>query len=239
MRVIVTRPSEDADALRIKLESLGHRVISSPLLDIVPIADAVIPEVRYQLVAFTSANGGRVVSGHEALARLRSLPAFTVGPQSADAARQAGFTDVHVAGSDAAGLADHIARSRDPGAGPILYVSGRDSASDFAGRLEAAGFIVCRVIAYEARPAYRLASEVRLGADAVLLFSPRTARIWAELIAHEGLEATARAMMHVCISQNAAAALPQAYARQVAGVPTETAMLTALAGLDTKAGNQN
>ncbi len=44
MRLLVTRPSEDADALAAKLELLGHQVISSPLLHIAPRADIDIPQ---------------------------------------------------------------------------------------------------------------------------------------------------------------------------------------------------
>jgi uroporphyrinogen-III synthase len=225
MRLIVTRPIEDAKVLKAKLERLGHSVILSPLLDIVPLADAAIPEDRYQLIALTSANAARALARHPALPQLTRLSAFVVGPQSAQAAHEAGFADVHAEGGDAAGLADHIARTRDPDGGPVLYVSGRDSAGDFAGRLRRSGFSVTRVIAYEARPAPKLAPQVHLGADGVLLYSPRSARIWAELVAHEGLGVIVREMIHVCISGNAAAALPQAYAKRIAAQPTDAAVI--------------
>ena len=45
MRLIVTRPQEDADALKTRLEALGHKVILSPLLEILPLADAVRPTI--------------------------------------------------------------------------------------------------------------------------------------------------------------------------------------------------
>src|SRR5205814_737077 len=137
MRLIVTRPREDAEALKAKLEARGHTVILSPLIEVVPIAGTVIPNKPYQLIALTSANGARALSRHPALPRLHSIPAFTVGPQSAEAAKCAGFSDVHVAGGDAVGLAQHIAEACDPETGAILYVSGRDSASDFTGKLKA------------------------------------------------------------------------------------------------------
>jgi uroporphyrinogen-III synthase len=233
MRLIVTRPREDADALRATLEGLGHSVILSPLLDIVPLADAVVPKEPYQCAAFTSANGIRALP-REALARLRALPVFTVGPQSADAARLGGFADVRMAGGDASGLARHIAAACDPRKGPVLYVSGRDSASDFAGRLERAGFSVRRVIAYEAKAASGLPPEIAAGAEAVLLYSPRTASVWAELTARGRLARVARAMMHICISQNTAARLRQSYQRIVADEPNEAGMLAALARLEVK-----
>src|SRR4051812_13059309 len=123
MRVIVTRPQGDAERIAAKIEALGHEPILSPLLEIGPLPFDV-PADDYQLVAFTSANGARAVSSH---ANLVHLPAFTVGPQSAFTARNGGFSRVEAYGGNAVGLADHIARTRDPKAGPVLYVSGRDS----------------------------------------------------------------------------------------------------------------
>ena len=79
-----------------KLENLGHRVILSSLLEIVPIADAAIPDEPYQLIAMTSANGARALSPHPALSKLHRLPAFTVGPQS--------IARIHAAIDDAATL---------------------------------------------------------------------------------------------------------------------------------------
>lgn len=231
MRLIVTRPEEDAATLKTRLKILGHDVILSPLLVIAPIAGIAIPDEHYQLIALTSANGARALSRHPDLPKLRALPVLAVGPQSAEAARLAGFANVETAGGDAVGLARHLADCRDRDAGPILYVSGRDSASDFAGLLKAAGFDVRRVIAYEARAATTLSPRVHAGAEAVLLFSPRTARLWAGLVAAEALDANARGQVHVCISANTAAALPAAYPTRVAAQPTEAAMLDVIAGL--------
>src|SRR5262245_59783160 len=239
MRLIVTRPIEDGLALKEKLEPLGHSVILSPVLDIVPLGDVRIPEGSYQLIALTSANAARAVSRLPDFPHLMNLQAFVVGPQSAQAALEAGFVDVRAEGGDAAGLADHISRSCDPRAGPVLYVSGRDSAGDFAGRLGRAGFTVTRVIAYEARPAARLSPQVHAGADMVLIYSPRSARIWAELVARAGLESVIEAMMHVCISRNAAAALPETYPKQIAASPNDAGMLAAIRNQKPEARNQN
>jgi uroporphyrinogen-III synthase len=232
VRLIVTRPKEDAEALQGKLEALGHEVVLSPLLEIGAIADTIIPDERYQLLTLTSANGARTLARHPDLPRLKNIPVLTVGPQSAEAARNAGFSNVAMAGGDAAGLADHIAQNRDPKRGPLLYVSGRDTAGDFTGRLESRGFRVIRVIAYEARAASELAPEARAAADAVFLYSPRTARVWAEL-AHRA-HVDGRAMMHLCISRNAAAVLPENWPRRIAAAPTEAAMFDLIRTMDTE-----
>src|SRR5689334_23709925 len=108
MRLLVTRPVEDAEPLKTRLEALGHQVILSPLLSIAPRADIVIPHEAYQAVALTSANAVRCLAGSSHLDRLRHLPVMAVGPQSGAAARQAGFTRITEAGGDGVGLARHI-----------------------------------------------------------------------------------------------------------------------------------
>ena len=137
-----------------------------------------IPSARYQLIALTSANALRCLAGNPQLDRLHHVPVMAVGPQSAAAARQAGFSRITEAGGDGVGLADHIIAHASPDAGPVLYFSGRDTASDFTGHLERAGFAVTRIIVYEARPAAALAAETA-SAEGVLLFSPRVGPVVA------------------------------------------------------------
>src|SRR4029079_16745940 len=108
MRLLVTRPWHDAQILKPKLEQMGHEVIASPVLEIAPRSDIQIPNVPYQLIALTSANAIRCLAGHVLLDRLRHLPLIAVGPQSAAAARQAGFAAITDAGGDGVGLARHI-----------------------------------------------------------------------------------------------------------------------------------
>lgn len=222
MRLLVTRPIEDADALTAKLEQLGHQVIASPLLHIEPRADIDIPKDDYQLIALTSANAIRCLEGSPHLAGLHHLPAMAVGPQSASAARQAGFADITEAGGDGIGLARHIINAATPKAGSILYLSGLDTASDFSGLLERAGFSVRRVIVYEARAAPALSRDAAK-AQGVLLYSPRSARLWLDLSQKHDIKA--KAMVHYCLSANIAAILPDGFVTRIAAQPTEDSLL--------------
>jgi len=222
MRLLVTRPSKDADALMAKLVALGHQVFASPLLQIVPRADLDIPSDDYQLIALTSANAIRCLSGSLRLVGLRHLAVMAVGPQSAEAARQAGFTNVTEAGSDGVGLARHIIDKASPKAGPVLYLSGLDTASDFSGLLERAGFKVRRIIVYEARAATTL-SPAAAQAEGVLLYSPRSARLWLDLARKHDIKANV--MVHYCLSPNIAAILPDGFVTRIAAQPTEDSLL--------------
>jgi uroporphyrinogen-III synthase len=222
MRLLVTRPLEDAGTLERRLVALGHQVITSPLLTITPRADIAIPAEPYQAVALTSANAIRCLESSTLLDGLRHLPVLAVGPQSAAAARQAGFDNITEAGGDGIGLARHITGALDPRAGPVLYLSGLDTASDFTGLLEKGGLTTRRVIVYEAKPAATLAPEAA-SAQGVLLYSPRSARIWLDLAKRQAIPADV--MVHYCLSANIAAILPDAFATRVAARPVEDALL--------------
>lgn len=229
MRIVVTRPEEDAVPLRRKLESLNHTVITVPLLAIVPRPDVTIPPRSYQAIAITSANGIRSLAGQP---QLKSVRILTVGPQSLAAARAAGFETAEAHGGDVTGLAAFVAASLSPADGPILYLSGAETTGGLEARLTEAGFGCDRVIIYDACPAQTLgaaAEALRRGAvDAVLLYSPRSAKIWCELIEREGLAPEAALPRYVCLSRNVAAALPQSWRRHVAARPDEAAMLALL-----------
>lgn len=228
MRVIVTRPDEDGDALCRTLEDLGHAPIRAPLMRIVPRAGAIIPDLPWQAVVATSANGIRALGD---AGRLTGVPMLTVGPQSLAAARAAGFAAT-AHGGDVDGLSAYIASALKPDAGPILYLSGAATAGDLKGQIEAAGFACHRAIVYDAVPATDLgdaAAALREGAaDAVLLYSPRSARIWRELAEGAGLASWAAAIATLCLSRNVAAALPDGWQTRVAEKPENAAMLRLL-----------
>lgn len=228
MRIAVTRPEEDAGPLTATLTAMGHEVVMAPLLTIRPRDGVAIPDLPWQAVAVTSANGIRALpAGH----KLTSFRILTVGPQSLKAARAAGFTaEAH--GGDVNGLAAFILDALDPKAGPILYLSGAETAGDLAAQLTSAGFDCRRVVLYDAAPATGLgAAEEALRAgrlDAVLLYSPRSAKIWRGLVERAGLDARAARVRHLCLSRNVAAALPEGWPSAISASPDEAAILELL-----------
>ncbi len=228
MHIAVTRPEEDAGALKAKLEAAGHEVTLTPLLSIRPRDGVTIPDLAWQAIAATSANGIRALPWGHDLTRFRML---TVGPQSLKAAQAAGFAaEAH--GGDVNGLAAFIRAQLDPATGPILYLSGAETAGDLEAQLQAAGFACHRVMLYDAVPATELGEAgdaLRQAAlDGVLLYSPRTARIWRGLIEKASLQPQAARIYHFCLSRNVAAVLPETWTTQVAERPEEGAMLALL-----------
>lgn len=229
MNIIVTRPEEDGSPLKAKLEAMGHRVILMPLLRIVPRKPAFIRKLPYQAIVATSANGIRALTGHEELKSIRML---TVGPQSLKVAKDADFTKAEAHGGDLDGLVAHIRKVLQPTAGPILYLSGNETAGDLEGQLNKAGFDCWRSIVYDAvqakDPGPAEAALRSRTADGVLLYSPRSARIWCKIVWDAGLAEEAASAHYFCLSRNVAATLPKTWSRTVAKSPDEAALLALL-----------
>ena len=234
MRLVVTRPIADAQVLAEKLASLGHDAMVAPLFTVRPRSPLIIPDRVHVAVAFTSANAVKAAAADAALERLKAIRAYAVGPQSADEARRAGFTDVAQGGGDARSLIAAIAARETVDGGPVLYLSGDTISVDVAGALETSGFAVDRVVAYDTQAVEALPAEVdraiRAGAvDGVLLYSARAAEAWVKCVAESGLEPYMKAIVHYCLSAAIAARLPEGVRRRSAERPEEASMFALLA----------
>lgn len=227
MRLIVTRPEEDAAALAEKLATLGHEAVMLPLIKIVPRTTVTVPDLPWAAICFTSANGPRAVPASE---KHKQLTVYTVGPQSKAEAQHQGYNHVSAHGGDVNGLCHYITTHAKPDAGPILYLSGAETSGDLEGKLRHAGFTVHREIVYDALPAVppNLTAEMSV-ADGVLLYSPRTTLHWLSAINRSGAHEAAAKLRHFCLSANVAAKLPNSLDIQIAETPDEGGMLALLA----------
>lgn len=183
MRVLITRPIEDAKPLADALAERGIDVLIEPLLEVTPLETVEIDLQGVQALLFTSANGVRAFA---AASPRRSLRVFAVGDGSAEAARRAGFDEVESAKGDVEALAALVVDRLKPENGILFHAAGTVTAGDLKSRLEALGYQVRRAQLYDAKIATTLSTETRAnltlgGIDAILLFSPRTARTFADL----------------------------------------------------------
>jgi uroporphyrinogen-III synthase len=184
MRLLLTRPREDSQTLAEILRARGHVPLIEPLLDIRFDDNVMIDAGRYRAVLATSANGIRGLMRTQAIAPLRRLPLFAVGPATARQAETAGFGLIHTAGGDVDRLGAFVANSLPTTGKPLLHVSGKAAAGDLKAALAARGYDVERIIMYEAVKAtgFSPAALVFLRhPGGVLLYSPRTAAIFARL----------------------------------------------------------
>lgn len=166
MKVIVTRPRDQAGPLVASLEELGHEVVECPLIEIEPFEEAVEVE-GYEWVIVTSPNGARELA-RRARGGLPKVAA--VGPGTAETLRELGIEPAFVPRvSSQDGLLAEFARPE----GRILFAAAEGSRRRAIEALQA-DFV----------PLYRtrlLSPEQPPEGDVVVLASGSAARSFAVL----------------------------------------------------------
>jgi uroporphyrinogen-III synthase len=161
------------------------------------------------------------------------VPIYAVGPQTAEFARSAEFRSVHSAEGDSATLVEFVAAHADPAKGTLLHAAGSETAGRLRQALHGKGFTVETVVLYDAVLVTSL-PEIARGPlehgtlNGVLLFSPRSAKIFATLVTEAKLAKACETLQAYCISAATAGELsPLSFARvAVAGVPNQDAILS-------------
>lgn len=238
MRLLLTRPMQDAAPLAEHLAAAGHDVLLSPVIDIEPTQTPLPDPTAYGALALTSVNGVRALAtaltqaphrSAPAAAAWRDKPAYAVGPQTEAALQALDWPHIYKAGGDVAALAALIAATHEPAAGTVLHIAGQHRAGDLHAALQAAGLAADRAVLYEAVPADRL-SDAAIAAltdpddppQAVLLYSQRSARIFLHL--HAAIDGAARPTAF-CLAPAIADIM------QAAGFTAETAASADMAGM--------
>ena len=199
---LLTRPLRDSQPLADMLRARGHESVIAPVMEIT-LGDDPPPSLDgVQALLFTSQNGVRAFAATESR---RNLPVLAVGRSTAEAASEMGFGQVESAEGDSQALARLAATRLDPSRGDLLHVAGKQVAGDLPGLLKEAGFTTRRAVLYEARAVDRLpeaaAEALREGKVAgALIFSPRTAEVFARLVAAAGLSDSLGGLTALCLS---------------------------------------
>jgi uroporphyrinogen-III synthase len=224
-RALITRPQEDAADVAVALARRGITPVLAPMMRIVLQDDDVDRELSaVQALLFTSRNGVRAFC--RASSR-RDLPALAVGDSTAALARDNGFLEVHSAGGDSDDLARLAIDTLNPSDGSLFHAAGETIAGTLFERLTAAGFTVVRRTLYDAVPVDQLSPETQAALqrgtlDYVLLFSPRTARVFVDRVRDAELDGALKTLTAVCLSPAVAAALDPALWRAVEAAPEPT-----------------
>ncbi|MEO1543704.1 MAG: uroporphyrinogen-III synthase [Pseudomonadota bacterium] len=217
--MLITRPLDDGAPLAQVLGERGHTSVLSPLLEIDPCPNARGTCDAARAIAFTSRNALKVVSGWPEFDRLKRLKVFCVGPKTAELARDLGFSEVAgwspTAETLASDMAEVLGRAEvmpESPSGPIVHFAGADVAGDLVGSLSNHGFDAKKVVVYRAGAAKALTQDAvsALNAgqiDGVLLYSPRTAKVFCNLIGRAELQNTLNNVHACCLSDNVATSL--------------------------------
>ena len=231
-RLLVTRPEPDATDTAGRLSALGLEPVLCPLMEMA-VLDARLPQPDgLSGLILTSANALRALERREALAPYLGLPVFAVGDKTAAAASAAGFAEVISADGDAnalVGLMGAKAKS-----GTYFYPSAVETARDLPKALAAAGLLVIAAEIYGMSPLSRLPEPVAAALaegdiDGVMVYSRRTASIFAELTELVLSPDRRRALSLICLSENVAGPLvAHGFPRiALADFPSEEAMMAA------------
>jgi uroporphyrinogen-III synthase len=232
MRVLVTRPSDDARETAALLVARGHSPIVAPLLSVRFHDGHALRLDGVQALLFTSANGVRALARRTSL---RDFAVFSVGSQTAEAAREAGFRDVRNADGNVETLATAVCAALKPKDGALLHATGAEAEGHLASLLSAAAFKVRSEVLYDVPAVAELPAAARdalaAGAvDAVLLFSARSAQVFVDSVSKAGLGTACANLIAVCISAAAAKPLDRLGFREIriAPRPNQAALLDSL-----------
>ncbi len=238
-RLLVTRPQPHAAGTAAALSALGHAPVLSPMLEVVPCADARLSLEGVGAVALSSRSAAEAAAAlartRPDLAALFAIPVFTVGAATAAAAHAAGFEEVLSAEGDVADLERLIRLHRRPGEGAVVHLAGAVRAGDLEAGLVRAGFAASTVVVYEAVPAKLLSEDAATALsagrlDAALVYSGRTAAAFAAAAEASGLRTALMDLPCLGLSRAALAPLAAVGVRTLrsAAEPNESALFALL-----------
>lgn len=227
--LVLTRPHASSEAFAAMAKAAGWRgdTLIAPLIEIAlaPPPPQVLQKAR--VLIFTSQHA---VAAMAQASPDRDWPVWAVGPRTAEAARNLGFSHVHQAGGDAKALLADLAQAQ--AEGPFLHLRGDHVAADIVAALRAQGHQAEGRIVYGqvARPLDPSAqTRIGQGGDLVLaVFSPRSAALLVAAL--ESVNLSAARLHLVAISQAAAqpaAGLPLSGC-QIAQTPDSQGMLASV-----------
>ena len=236
-RALITRPQEDSADAAIALVRRGITPVLAPMMRIEYATGDIESEVTLsQAILFTSRNGVRAFSR---LSARRDVAVFAVGDSTAALARDNGFVNVESAEGDSADLARLTIDRLDPADGLLFHAAGATVAGDLTDALNKAGFKTVRRPLYEAKALGALTDETATALrdrtlDYVLFFSPRTGRIFADLVKKAELTRTCDSLTAICLSDAVASEIADIKWRKTvtAHLPTTAALLSVIAKLE-------
>lgn len=188
--ILITRAPRQAEELAREMERMGFETFIQPMLQIHPVVHEVPDMKNYEGLIVTSAES----FNHFDLPD-KSIPIFTVGPQTEIAARVAGFENVISAGGAAKDVEKMLEKEK-----TYLHVRGRDAAHKFPENVHP-------LIVYEAALVQALREDCiqaiqQNKINMVTFFSTRTAENFIRLMKAHDLEENLKDINSLSISDS-------------------------------------
>ena len=200
IRVLVTRPRNQAEAFGTALQAAGFEPIYFPVIEIQPmdnhaeLDDALATLKRYEWIVFTSVNGvdaffERLRFLTETQDFVKNMRVAAVGPRTAESLRSRGLKsdfvpDEYVAEAIVPGLGDLRGQQ-------ILLIQAESARKAVPEAISTAGGVAHEVAVFKTLPAQpdpEGLSALRSGVDVVTLTSPSTAQNFVAIARKNGLD---------------------------------------------------
>ena len=230
--LVLTRPRPESARFAEQARDAGWRgeIVIAPLLEIVlhPLREAQFSDARTLVVTSQHAVSALVQATDR-----RDWLVWAVGPRTAEAARTAGFANVHQSGGDAKALLTELTQSPPPA--PIVHIRGYHAAADIAAVLKAQGIDASALVGYE-QVAIPLAQEalrrLRTGGDVVMpVFSPRSGRLLAAAVQAIGGQSAKVHLIGISAAALQATTIVSVASRHIAARPDAGSMCNAVASV--------
>jgi len=253
MRVLVTRPEQAGLRTARRLADLGHDPVRMPLFGAHSVAASADLPPADSIAGFIATSARALALFEPAGGRapdLRNLPVHVVGPATADAARKAGFTNIHEGEGTAQALAEAVisdmaitqadsqATKSGANARALVYLAGVPRTTIIEDVFTAMGQPLVVLDCYQmSEISYTtdfIKSDILSPApDLVLLYSANAARRFCKLFNSNELGEALESTGFICLSHMIATELPDQWQTRTltAERPDEDSLLASLAAL--------
>ncbi len=214
-KIALTRPLKDTEIVAKDIAALGHNVVIAPLIDIVPCCAlpcySHLLEADYLVISSANVAIGLRQYKTQELTSLYSKSVFAIGPMSAEAMRNLGFTQIYVAHSTIDSVVALIRNwhSKQKGYSQLrgVYLSGVHVAHNVSLLLRQAGLVCDRHAIYNARAVCTLPSDLHnclqdRSLEAIVFYSSRTAQIFFTCARQCELHKNLNMLKYLCLSSN-------------------------------------
>lgn len=222
MKILITRPIEEALELATTIKNLNHDPVISPLFEIV-FFDNIKEDsfANYDAIIITSRNALKAISN----IKNKNLQFLILGRKTTEIAKSLGFNNVKFSGINAEELKEYI-----QGYNKLLYLSGVDVSNNFTSLKKT----IDRQIVYNAKRLEKIPSEffefIKFGQKKmVLFFSKRSSRSFLELIQKNHLEPYCKNLIAISLSKKIADNIKNiCYKSYIAKEPTLDSMIESI-----------
>lgn len=231
MTVLITRPQREAKTLQSILEEKGIASLCEPLLHIQELEFEPGPFLEHDVLIVTSSNALRIFC--EKISE-RHIPVLSVGDQTAQLAHNLGFKTVQSASGRAEDLLALILKNI-PNTKRLHYPRGADIAFDLEEALLEKGYNVQAYITYKAQALDAFSAPIQEAfqnqeISHILLYSPRSARVFNQLMANHDLDDSLSYTKILCLSDSMLGCLDQKLLKtvEVSEAPNQESLLELL-----------